>query len=154
MVIAIAVHVVVQLAMPLRHHLYPGSVLWNEDGMRFAWHVLVREKHGDVMFVAVFEDGRRLEIPPRNYLTVRQEREMAGQPDLILQLAHHIGRDLSARGFRGFGIHALTSVSLNGRDPAPMVDPAQDLLQITDLGPRSWVLPEPPGPPRSVRPVR
>src|SRR5690606_10122801 len=81
--IAIALHVTFQIVVPLRHHIYPGSVLWNEDGMRFAWHVMVREKHGNVMFVAVFADGRRLEIPPRNYLTPRQEREMAGQPDLI-----------------------------------------------------------------------
>src|SRR5690606_24112690 len=42
---AIALYVVVQVALPLRHHVYPGAVLWNEDGMRFAWHVMVREKH-------------------------------------------------------------------------------------------------------------
>lgn len=153
-VVAISLHVTLQIALPLRHHLYPGAVLWNEDGMRFAWHVLVREKHGSVMFVAAFSDGRRLEIPPRNYLTARQEREMSGQPDLILQLAHQIGRDLTRRGFRGFRIHAITSVSLNGRDPAPMIDPTVDLLHIRDCGPRTWVLPEPAQPPRRVRAVR
>lgn len=152
--VAIAVYVTMQLALPLRHHFYPGSVLWNEDGMRFAWHVLVREKHGNVMFVAVFADGRRLEIPPRNYLTPRQEREMAGQPDLILQLARHIGRDLHARGFRDFALHAETAVSLNGRRPVPMIDPAVDLLAITDFGPRDWVLADPDEPPRLVRAVR
>ena len=153
-VVAIAMHVIVQLALPLRHHVYPGSVLWNEDGMRFAWHVLVREKHGDVTFVAVFPDGKRLEIPPRNYITARQEREMAGQPDLILQLARHIGRELYARGFRGFRIRATTAVSLNGRAPSPMIDPTVDLLEITDLGPRTWVVPSPEAPPPTVRPVR
>jgi vitamin K-dependent gamma-carboxylase len=152
--VAIGLHVVVQIALPLRHHVYPGPVLWNEDGMRFAWHVLVREKHGDVTFVAVFRDGARLEIPPRNYLTARQEREMAGQPDMILQLGRHIGRELHARGFRGFQLHAITAVSLNGRAPQAMVDPAADLLEVSDLGPRTWVLPGPSGPPRTVRPVR
>ena len=150
----IVAHVAIQLALPLRHHFYPGAVLWNEDGMRFAWHVLVREKHGSVTFVARFADGRRLEIPPTKYLTQRQEREMGGQPDLILQLARHIGDELRARGLRDFGVHALTHVSLNGRDPAPMIDPAVDLLGVTDLGPRTWVLPQPPGPPRHVRAVR
>jgi vitamin K-dependent gamma-carboxylase len=142
----IGLHVAVQLALPLRHLVYPGPVLWNEDGMRFAWHVLVREKHGAVTFVAAFADGRRLEIPPRRYLTARQEREMGGQPDLILQLARAIGRDLHAQGLRDFGVHAVTHVSLNGRPAQPMIDPAVDLLQIRDLGPRSWVLPPPETP--------
>lgn len=152
--IAIALHVTFQIVVPLRHHIYPGSVLWNEDGMRFAWHVMVREKHGNVMFVAVFADGRRLEIPPRNYLTPRQEREMAGQPDLILQLARHIGRDLRAQGYRDFEIRAETLVSLNSRRAVPMIDPTVDLLRVRDIGPRTWVLPEPPGPPPGVRAVR
>jgi vitamin K-dependent gamma-carboxylase len=152
--VAIAIHAVVQIALPLRHHVYPGPVLWNEDGMRFAWHVLVREKHGDVTLVAAFADGGRLEIPPRNYLTARQEREMAGQPDMILQLARHVGRELHARGFRGFRIHAITAVSLNGRAPVAMLDPTVDLLEVSDLGPRTWVLDAPEGPPRRVTPVR
>ncbi len=148
----IAVHVVVQLALPLRHLAYPGPVLWNEDGMRFAWHVLVREKHGAVTFVAAFADGKRLEIPPRNYLTARQEREMGGQPDLILQLAHAIGRDLRAKGYRDFRLHAITRVSLNGRRARPMIDPDVDLLEVRDLGARTWVLPAPEEPPPHVRP--
>jgi hypothetical protein len=147
----IGLHVAIQLALPLRHHLYPGPVLWNEDGMRFAWHVLVREKHGAVTFVAAFPGGRRLEIPPRNYLTARQEREMGGQPDLILQLAHEIGRDLRAKGYRDFRLHAITRVSLNGRPAIPMIDPEADLLGVRDLGPRTWVLPAPDGPPPHVR---
>lgn len=149
----LAVHVAVQIALPLRHFAYPGDVLWNEDGMRFAWHVLVREKQGSVTFVAVFANGKRLEIPARNYLTPRQEREMGGQPDLILQLAHAIGRDLHARGYRDFRVHATALVSLNGRPPAPMIDPTVDLLGVRDLGPRGWVLPAPDSPPPHVRHV-
>jgi hypothetical protein len=139
----IALYATLQLALPLRHHFYPGSVLWNEDGMRFAWHVLVREKHGEVRFVAVFANGKKLEVPAHNYLTPRQEREMAGQPDLILQLAHAIGRDLRKRGYGDCAIHAITKVSLNGRAPVAMIDPAIDLLRVEDRGERTWVLPEP-----------
>ena len=29
------VAVAVQVAVPLRHQLYPGSVRWNEEGYRF-----------------------------------------------------------------------------------------------------------------------
>ena len=150
----IVVHVVMQLALPLRHLVYPGSVLWNEDGIRFAWHVLVREKHGSVTFVARFASGQRLEIPAHNYLTPRQEREMSGQPDLILQLARAIGRDLKLRGYRDFAVHADTAVSLNGRAPIPMIDPEVDLLEVDDVGSRTWVLPEPEGPPPTVLPLK
>lgn len=79
---------------------------------------------------------------------------MAGQPDLVLQLAHHIGRQLRARGLRGFRVHAITAVSLNGRAPVPMIDPSVDLLQVSDVGPRSWVLPAPEKPPATVRAIR
>ncbi len=147
---ALALYVAVQLALPLRHHVYPGAVLWNEDGMRFAWHVMIREKQGSVMFVARFRDGRALQIPPSNYLTWRQEREMGGQPDLILQLAHHVGAELRARGHRDFTLHAITSVSLNGRPPVAMIDPQVDLLAVRDWGPRDWVLAAPSTSPARV----
>ena len=151
---AIALHVAVQIALPLRHHVYPGPVLWNEDGMRFAWHVMIREKHGAVTFIAELEGGKRVEVPPGTYLTWRQEREMGSQPDLILQLAKRIGRDLDARGLRVVAVRADTRVSLNGRRSVPMIDPEANLLEIRDVGPRAWVLPEPDGPPAIVRPLR
>lgn len=138
----VGVYVVLQVAIPLRHHVYPGDVLWNEDGMRWSWQVMVREKHGAVTYVVRFPDGRRLEVPPRRYLNPRQERELGGQPDLILQLAQHIARE-----YPGAAVHAETRVSLNGRAPEPMIDPDVDLARVTDLGPRDWVLPAPTTPP-------
>jgi hypothetical protein len=141
--VAATIHIVVQIALPLRHVIYPGPVLWNEDGMRFAWHVMIREKHGAVTFIAELDGGKRLEIPPSAYLTWRQEREMGSQPDLILQLAHRIGRDLRAQGHRDVRVYAATRVSLNGRAPAPLIDPDRNLLEVRDLGPRDWVLPPP-----------
>jgi vitamin K-dependent gamma-carboxylase len=110
-----------------------------------------------VTFFADLDDAgakKRLEIPPSTYLTWRQEREMAGQPDLILQLARRIGRDLRARGYRDVRVFADTRVSLNGRRPHALIDPAVDLLIVRDLGPRPWVLPAPAEPPAIVHPLR
>ncbi len=129
----LAIHIALQVVIPLRHLAYPGDVLWNEDGMRFAWKVMVREKHGSVTYVVRFADGRKLEVPPGRYLTARQEREMSGQPDLIVQLARHIGDEMRAAGHRGFTVHAETAVSLNGRTPVPMIDPSVDLLTADDV---------------------
>lgn len=151
--IVIAIYAVIQIGLPLRHHVYPGDVLWNEDGMRFAWHVMIREKQGSVMFVARFRDGKQLEVPPNNFLAWRQEREMGAQPDLILQLAHHVGDVLRARGYRDFTLHAITKVSLNGRAPSALIDPSVDLLSVRDLGARTWVLPAPESAPPQIRPL-
>ena len=41
---AIAVFVVMQVALPLRHYVYPGNVRCNEEGYRFAWRGLLTEK--------------------------------------------------------------------------------------------------------------
>lgn len=147
----LAAHVVVQLALPLRHHLYPGELLWNEDGMRFSWQVMVRVKYGAVEYVVELPDGRRLEVPASEYLTVRQEREMAGQPDLILQLGHRIGRDMRAAGHGDVAVRVDAHVSLNGRDPIRMIDPRVDLMKVDDLGARWWVTPAPTTPPIHLR---
>jgi hypothetical protein len=146
--------VVVQIALPLRHRVLPGDVLWNEDGMRFSWNVLVREKHGAVTLVTVLPDGRRLEVPPAHYLTPRQEREMAGQPDLILQLARHHAARMRAAGYGDGQVYAMTKVSLNGRPGVPLIDPRVDLVRVSDLGPRDWVAPAPTTDPIHLRPVR
>lgn len=151
--LTIAGYALAQLALPLRHLAFPGDVLWNERGMRFAWHVMIREKHGAVTFEARLADGRRLEVPPHNYLTPRQEREMSSQPDLIAQLARQIGRDLEARGHRGVRVHARAKVSLNGRAPLDLIDPEVDLYRAALAAP-GWILPGPEGPPPPVVPVR
>ncbi len=144
-------HVVVQIALPLRHHAYPGDVLWNEDGMRFGWQVLVREKHGAVNYVVHLADGRRLEVAPGDYLTARQEREMAGQPDLIAQLARRIAVDMRAAGHGEVEVHVEAMVSLDGRDPIAMIDPDVDLARVSDVGARWWVTAAPSGPPIHLR---
>ncbi|HEU4537948.1 MAG TPA: HTTM domain-containing protein, partial [Polyangiaceae bacterium] len=90
---------VAQLLLPLRFLAYGGDVRWHEQGMRFSWRVMVREKNGSVTFlVRDPASGRVWHVDPRDYLTRLQEREMAAQPDLILQLAHHVRDDFARRG--------------------------------------------------------
>jgi vitamin K-dependent gamma-carboxylase len=146
---ACAAFLAFQVLFPARHLLYPGEVLWNEQGMRFAWKVMVREKHGSVSYRVRFPaTGKTLLVSPRRYLTARQEREMAGQPDLILQLAHRIARDFHARGHRGVEVRADALVSLNGRPARPMIDPDVDLARVPDdLSAAGWITAAPDEPP-------
>ena len=145
----------VQLVLPLRFLAYGDNVLWHEQGMRFSWRVMVREKNGSITYVVRQKDtGKIWHVSPRNYLTRVQEREMSGQPDLILQLAHHIEKDFARRGHGPVEVRVDALVSLNGRRLAPLIDPDVDLASVSDgVMPAAWILPAPKTPPRHIRPV-
>ncbi len=138
-----------QVFMPLRHWAYPGDVLWNEEGMRFSWKVMVREKNGSITYhVRDPGTGRVWQVSPTDYLLPRQANEMSGQPDLIVQLARHIEQDFRRRGFADVEVRAEALVSLNGRKPRPMIDPQVDLTRVEfGLAPAAWILPGPTEPP-------
>lgn len=145
----------IQFVLPLRQWWYPGTVIWHEQGMRFSWRVMLREKSGVLEYRVVTADGRTRLVFPRDYLTEQQYREMAGQPDLILQLAHHIRDDFDARGLGPVQVYADSQVSLNGRAAQRMIDPTVDLAHVEDgLARAEWILPAPEGPPPLHRPLR
>ena len=149
------IYCVVQLVLPLRTFAYGGDVLWHEQGMRFSWRVMVRAKGGNTTFVVRDRaSGRTVYVSPREYLSDLQESEMSGQPDLILQLAHHIHDDYARRGFRDPEVRAEARASLNGRHSALLVDPNVDLAKVSDgFAPAAWITPAPRNPPPHTRPV-
>jgi hypothetical protein len=148
-------YALVQVLVPLRCFAYGGNVRWHEQGMRFSWRVMVREKNGSVTFyVRQKSTGREFEIAPRRYLTQAQEREMSGQPDLILQFAHFLREDFARRGFGPVSVRADALVSLNGRPMARMIDPDTDLTLVEDgLAKARFVLPAPSAAPPLIRPI-
>jgi hypothetical protein len=147
--------VALQLLLPLRSLAYGGNVLWHEQGMRFSWRVMVRAKGGGTMFVVHSpRTGKTYDVNPGQYLTRLQESEMSNQPDLILQLAHHVHDDFFARGFGDVEVRAESRAGLNGRRSAPLIDERVDLARVEDgLGRASFILPPPSEPPAHTRPV-
>ena len=139
----LAVYFVIQLLVPLRHHLIPGNVLWTEEGFRFAWHVMVMEKDGSVVFHVVdLETDRRWDVRPGDYLTRYQTKMMAAQPDMILQLAHVIADDFRSRGITNPRVTVDAFASLNGRPRERMIDPEVNLARAHDtVGHAAWILP-------------
>ncbi len=138
-----------QALWPLRANLYEGNVLWHEQGMRFSWRVLCREKAGAVTYRVRWEGHpREMYVAPGEYLDLRQESEMSGQPDLILQLAHHIADEYRRQGRRHVEVRVDALVSLNGRRMARLIDPDVDLTTLEDgFAPADWILPAPGGDP-------
>jgi vitamin K-dependent gamma-carboxylase len=145
----VALHLGFQVFFPLRTFAYGGDVLWHEQGMRWSWRVMLRKKTGDVNFrVHTREFDREKIVPSTRYLTQLQYMEMVGQPDLILQLAHHVARDLERRGHHDVEVRVDAFASVNGRPAARLIDPDVDLTQVKDsMRKARYILPHPEGPP-------
>jgi hypothetical protein len=121
---AVALHLVIQALLPLRHWLYPGNVLWGEEGFRFSWRVMLTEKDGSVSYeVHEPTTGKRWEVDPKDYLKSYQLKQMSTQPDMIRQLAHRIAEDFEAKGYTDVEVRANAMASLNGREARPLIDP-------------------------------
>ena len=134
-----------QLLVPLRHHLYPGSVSWTEEGHRFSWHMKLRDEQAMSRFVAVDPASGAVEIiRPRDYgLNGEQASDMAGGlPAMVLQFAHNVAGELREQGREDVEIRALVAMTLNGRDPQLLIDPEVDLvIQRRMLAPAEWIVP-------------
>lgn len=152
---AFGVFAALQIALPFRTHLYGGNVSWHEQGMRWSWRVMLREKNASVTYhVKSSRTGKVVEVAPRKYLTPRQERDFGTQPDLVLQLAKRIAADHSAREGAPVEVTVDAIVSLNGRRAARLIDPTVDLARVEDgFAPAPWILPMPDEPPPHLTPI-
>lgn len=134
---ALGVYCMLQILIPLRHHLYPGNPSWTEDGHQFSWRMKLRNKTGDVIYYVVDRKTKKMKtIFPNFLLTKKQYRDLIGKPDSILQLAHHLKKlhgDVS--------VYASSRVSLNGAPKKEMVDIKRDLAaEKRSLSAYDWVL--------------
>jgi vitamin K-dependent gamma-carboxylase len=141
--LALGLYFLGQVLMPLRHFLYPGDPNWTEEGHRFSWHMKLRTKGGTATFFATDPDRNiTWEISPADYLTSRQRDVMDTHPDMILQFAHYLARELRARGHPNIEIRARAMVTLNGRPRVPMVNERVDLAKESrSLLPSDWIIP-------------
>lgn len=134
----------------LFHHLFPfrylaskDELFWTEDGYRYSWRVMLMEKAGIATFrVEEPGRGRRTVIDNRDFLTVFQEKQMATQPDFILQYAHFLAEHYAAAGYADPAVYVDSYVALNGRLSQRYVDPSVDLVKISVDDPvQTWLAP-------------
>ncbi|WP_324675903.1 HTTM domain-containing protein [Hymenobacter sp. GOD-10R] len=136
-------YALLQLLVPLRHFLYPGSVHWTEEGHHFAWHMMLRTKSGGVSYRVRCPDGHVEVVQPAAYLTPRQCRKLLAQPDAILQFAHFLAAEYARRGIAPVAVYADSWVQLNHRAPRPLIRPDVDLAaQPRKLGHYAWITDE------------
>lgn len=135
-------YVFFHLLFPFRYLLYPGDLFWTEQGYRFSWRVMLMEKSGTAFFyVTDPETGLRGEVDNAEFLSPTQEKMMATQPDLILQYAQIIAREVESRGLKNPIINAEVYVTLNGSRSKLFIDPSVNLVEIKDgFEHKNWIL--------------
>ncbi len=135
-------YVLFQLLFPFRYLFYPGDLFWTEQGYRFSWRVMLMEKAGTAFFyVTDPTTGIKGEVDNSDFLTVTQEKMMATQPDMILQYAKMIKKEVESRGLKDPIINAEVYVTLNGSRSKLFIDPDINLLELEDdFKHKHWIL--------------
>ena len=129
---ALALWFAVQVALPLRHWLYPGQVNWTEEGHNFSWHMKLRVKRGETRFLV-----GGVEADLRAVLTRRQAKKLTTRPEMIRQLANELRRRSN-----GAPVFVDARASLNGRPWQPLIDPGVDLgREPRTLAAAAWIVP-------------
>lgn len=126
--IAIIVYFIIQIGLPLRHHLFKGDVHFTEEGHRMAWQMMLRSKTSSIRMYKEDKTGNREKIKLRDHLTTSQIQSMAGQPDMIWQFAQFLKKEIFED--EDVSLYADALVSLNGHPRKNLVDPDVDLTSI------------------------
>jgi hypothetical protein len=138
----VAAHLVLQVVLPFRYLLQSTDLLWDEEGYRFGWRVMLMEKAGTALFTV--EDratGRSGYVVNGMFLNAHQEKQMAMQPDMVLQYAHMLHDHYEERGMHDPIVRAQVWVTLNGRPSKLLVDPTVDLSrEYLGMHRNTWVL--------------
>jgi len=139
----LAMYLMVQVILPLRHYLYPGDVSWTEEGHNFSWHMKLRTKTGEAVFTVTHpESGQTWTIKPQDYLESHQVVKVITKPDLILHFGHFLADEKKRAGYDNVEVRAHVMVSLNGRPPQLLIDPSVDLTkEEVGLLPARWIVP-------------
>lgn len=139
----LGLYFLIQIALPLRHHLIPGHPNWTEEGHRLAWRMMLRSKSGSLSFRIVDPaTGKTWSAKPTEFTTRRQALRVAIRPDMLWQLVQEMKKKYQEEGFEQIEIYAENRVSLNGHGFSNLIDPQIDLAK-EDWHPfthHSWIL--------------
>ncbi|WP_130735834.1 HTTM domain-containing protein [Flavobacterium sp. J27] len=139
----LALFMVFQLLFPFRYLLYPDELFWTEEGFRFSWRVMLMEKAGYAQFYVTDATTKQKKVIDNSrFLTPFQEKQMAFQPDFILEYAHFLHNYYQKTGVNNPIVTVDSYVALNGRLSKRYIDPNIDLAkQYESFQHKTWILP-------------
>lgn len=140
---ALLTFVIFQVLFPWRYLLYDGNLFWTEEGYRFSWRVMLMEKAGTATFyVKDNRTGKEGVVINSEFLNAHQEKQMAMQPDMILQFAHFLKDHYAKVGLVDPEVRAEVYVTLNSRPSQLLIDPQVNLAQLEDgWQSKKWINP-------------
>ncbi|RMF01958.1 MAG: HTTM domain-containing protein [Bacteroidetes bacterium] len=141
---AVIVILIFQLLLPWRYLAFPGELFWTEQGFRFSWRVMLMEKAGYAQFRVVDPVTQRsFYVDNREFLTPFQEKQMAFQPDFIVEYAHFLADYYRTQGIADPHIYVDCHVALNGRASQRFVRADVNLAHCSThpYAARDWLLP-------------
>lgn len=138
----LSVFLAFQLLFPFRYLYYPDELFWTEEGFRFSWRVMLMEKAGYTVFnVTDAKTNKIVHVRNSDFLTPFQEKQMAFQPDFILEYAHFLHDHFEKVGFADPIVRVESYVALNGRLSQLYIDKTTDLAkQRESFAHKKWIL--------------
>ena len=139
----ISAFVVFQIVFPFRYLLYKDELFWTEEGFRFSWRVMLMEKAGYTQFkVYDAKTNQVIHVNNSHFLTAFQEKQMAFQPDFILEYAHFLHDHFKKNGMQDPEVTVESYVALNGRLSKKYIDPNINLAKVYEsFDHKTWILP-------------
>jgi vitamin K-dependent gamma-carboxylase len=142
-VLLLGAYLIVQILVPARHWLYPGNPSWTYEGARFAWRLKINAKKVDLKITVTDPaTGKSFEVYPYNVLTAPQAW-MDNVPDMLIQYAHYLKKDLENAGLANPVIRAEAYAKLNDRPRQRYIDGQVNLAEINYplFSHAQWIVP-------------
>lgn len=136
---------IIQILLPLRHHLIEGNVLWDEAGHRLSWRMMLRSKGGYCTFNVHYDGDKKKRVMGRDFLASHQVRDAATRPDMLYRSIDYLVEYLNERDIEPEAIYCNCQVSVNGREIQPLVKPDFNMLEAEwdYFGRQEWIAKEP-----------
>ena len=101
------------------------------------------EKTGYAVFKIQEKDSSEwFLVQNQDFLTTLQEKQMATQPDLILQYAHYLKNHFDEQGHDDVEVYVDSYVSVNGSPSKRFIDPVTNLAdEVEGWKTKKWILP-------------
>lgn len=139
----LVVYFTIQIALPLRQHVFKDTVLWTEEGHRLSWRMMLRSKNGNTKFTVIDKaTNNAMPINLNDFLTRKQIRSIGSKPDVIWQFAQHLKQHFAKKG-TSVSVFVNTFVSVNGKASKQLIDPKVDLAneEWHHFKHHNWILP-------------
>ena len=138
----IPIYLLIQVLLPIRHHVIPGDVLWTEEGHRMSWRMMLRSRTGRTTYY-IQEKGTNLRqtVNLSDYVTSKQIRGAKSKPDIIWAMAQRL-KAKEAEAGRDVQVFVRSMVSINGQQFRTLIDPGVDLASVpwNHLEHHDWLL--------------